>query len=177
VRCPYCATENSKVIESRAGEDGNTTRRRRECSNESCLRRFTTYERIEQRPLMVMKKDAEREEFSRDKLYRGLLKACEKRPISADEIEAVVNLIEQEIRMEYEREVPSSMIGERVMNALKSLDGVSYVRFASVYREFRDVQTLADEVLSLLTEGSTHVRTKRPEVIAVRANKEDLVNE
>jgi transcriptional repressor NrdR len=152
MRCPYCGTENSRVVESRAGEDGSTIRRRRECTNTGCTRRFTTYERIEQRPLMVVKKDAEREEFSRDKLYRGLLKSCEKRPISADEIEKVTSQIEQSIRMDFEREVPSTVIGERVMEALKPLDGVAYVRFASVYREFRDVETLAREVLTLLGE-------------------------
>lgn len=129
-----------------------TIRRRRECANDGCARRFTTYERVEQRPLMVIKKDSEREEFSRDKLYRGMVRACEKRPISVDSIEGIVQKIERDLRMEYEREVPSSVIGERVMEALRELDGVAYVRFASVYREFRDVEMLAKEVLSLLTE-------------------------
>jgi len=152
VRCPYCEDDNSRVVESRAGEDGTTIRRRRECANEACGRRFTTYERVEQRPLMVVKKDAEREEFSRDKLYRGLVRACEKRPISVDHIEGMVQQIDRDLRMDYEREVPSHVIGERVMEALRELDGVAYVRFASVYREFRDVETLAKEVLSLLTE-------------------------
>jgi transcriptional repressor NrdR len=155
VRCPYCGTDNSRVIESRAGEDGSTIRRRRECTNIDCARRFTTYERVEQRPLMVIKKDMEREEFLPEKLYRGLMKACEKRPISSEQIESVVAKIERELRLDYEREVPSSVIGERVMEALRALDGVAYVRFASVYREFRDVETLAQEVLSLLTESKT----------------------
>ncbi|WP_067617392.1 transcriptional regulator NrdR [Alicyclobacillus acidiphilus] len=150
MKCPYCDTENTRVVESRPGEDGNTIRRRRECVNESCGRRFTTYERMEQRPLMVVKKDQEREEFSAEKLYRGLMRACEKRPISVEQLEAVCNDIERALRMEYEREVPSSVIGERVMDALRELDGVAYVRFASVYREFRDVETLAKEVLTLL---------------------------
>lgn len=154
MRCPYCGTDNSRVVESRAGEDGTTIRRRRECTSESCGRRFTTYERMEVRPLMVVKKDAEREEFSRDKLYRGLMKACEKRPISSETLEDVVGQIEHRIRSEYEREVPSSAIGEEVMDALRVLDGVAYVRFASVYREFRDVETLAEEVLSLLEKPS-----------------------
>jgi len=154
MRCPYCGADNSRVIESRAGEDGTTIRRRRECASDDCTRRFTTYERIEHRPLMVVKKDAEREEFSRDKLYRGLVKACEKRPISADRLEQVTGEIEVSLRMEYEREVPSSVVGERVMEALRKLDGVAYVRFASVYREFRDVETLAQEVLSLLGESA-----------------------
>jgi transcriptional repressor NrdR len=154
MRCPYCDTDNLRVIESRAGEDGATIRRRRECLNEQCARRFTTYERIEQRPLMVIKKDAKREEFSYEKLYRGVMKSCEKRPISAEQVEMVVDRIDRALRMEYEREVPSSAIGERVMDELRTLDGVAYVRFASVYREFRDVETLAQEVLSLLTETS-----------------------
>ncbi|GMA60293.1 transcriptional regulator NrdR [Alicyclobacillus fastidiosus] len=152
MKCPYCDAENTRVVESRPGDDGTTIRRRRECVNQSCGRRFTTYERLEQRPLMVVKKDMEREEFAREKIYRGLMRACEKRPISVEQIEAVCSEIERALRMDYEREVPSSAIGERVMDALKRLDGVAYVRFASVYREFRDVETLAQEVLSLLGE-------------------------
>lgn len=163
MRCPYCGTDNSRVIESRAGEDGSTIRRRRECANEVCNRRFTTFERVEQRPLLVVKKDSEREEFSLDKLYRGIMKSCEKRPISADQVEAVAGQIEQSLRMEYEREVPSSIVGERVMDALRSLDGVAYVRFASVYREFRDVETLAQEVLSLLGDPSDRKLPKNQE--------------
>ncbi|CAM3810751.1 transcriptional regulator NrdR [Alicyclobacillus pomorum] len=154
MRCPYCSTDNSRVVESRAGDDGNTIRRRRECTNPECARRFTTYERVEQRPLMVIKKDAKREEFSYEKLYRGVMKACEKRPIPAEKVEEVVAGIERSLHLEYEREVPSTVIGEKVMEALRELDGVAYVRFASVYREFRDVETLAQEVLSLLTESS-----------------------
>lgn len=129
-----------------------TIRRRRECANGSCERRFTTYERVEQQPLMVVKKDAKREEFSRDKLFRGMLKACEKRPISVNQIEFLVTQIERDLRLDYEREIASAILGERVMEALKQLDGVAYVRFASVYREFRDVETLANEVLSLIKE-------------------------
>ncbi|QQE77129.1 transcriptional regulator NrdR [Alicyclobacillus sp. SO9] len=152
MRCPYCGSDNSRVVESRTGEDGSTIRRRRECTSAGCGRRFTTYERIEQQPLMVVKKDSNREEFSRDKLFRGLLKSCEKRPISVDSIEAVVSKIERQLRLDYEREVASTVIGERVMEALKDLDGVAYVRFASVYREFRDVETLAQEVMSFITD-------------------------
>lgn len=159
MRCPYCNTDNSKVIESRAGDDGATIRRRRECLNEQCARRFTTYERVEQRPLMVIKKDAKREEFSYEKLYRGVMKSCEKRPISVEQVEQVADRIDRSLRLEYEREVPSSVIGERVMEALRELDGVAYVRFASVYREFRDVETLAQEVLSLLTETSDKTKS------------------
>lgn len=158
MRCPYCQSENSRVLESRMSEDGTAIRRRRECANDECVRRFTTYERVEQRPLMVVKKNAEREQFSTEKLYRGILKACEKRPISTEQVEAVVAEIDRDLRLEYEREVPSSVVGERVMEALKQLDGVAYVRFASVYREFRDVATLAQEVLSLLSESSDKKR-------------------
>lgn len=158
MHCPYCRCENSRVLESRVSEDGMAIRRRRECANEACARRFTTYERVEQRAFMVVKKNAEREEFSAEKLYRGVIKACEKRPISTTEIEGVVGDIERDLRLEYDREVPSSAVGERVMEALKRLDGVAYVRFASVYREFRDVATLAQEVMSLLSESS---ETKR----------------
>ncbi|MCL6516643.1 transcriptional regulator NrdR [Alicyclobacillus sp.] len=154
MRCPYCETDNSRVIESRASEDGTSIRRRRECTNPACGRRFTTYERIEHRPLMVVKKDNKREEFSYEKLYRGLMKACEKRPISAEQVERVVERIDRRLRLEYEREVPSAVIGERVMEELRALDGVAYVRFASVYRQFRDVETLAKEVLSLLQESA-----------------------
>jgi len=150
MRCPYCGTDNSRVLESRSSDDGLATRRRRECLNGACQKRFTTFERIEQRPFMVVKKDMKRDVFDRDKLFRGLQKACEKRPISADDLDELVDAIELGLRSEYEREVPSSVVGERVMEALRSVDGVAYVRFASVYREFRDVETFAHEVLSLL---------------------------
>ncbi len=163
MRCPYCEADNSRVLESRTSEDGTTIRRRRECTNETCMKRFTTYERVEVRPLMVVKKDSEREEFSREKLYRGLMKACEKRPISAETVEGVVDEIEQKLQSTYEREIPSSAIGEMVMDALRTLDGVAYVRFASVYREFRDVETLAKEVMSLIdgSKTSSDIHTKR----------------
>lgn len=150
LHCPYCHADNSRVLESRTSEDGSTIRRRRECVNNTCARRFTTYERLEQRPLMVVKKDANREEFSVEKLYRGMMKSCEKRPISSGQVEAAVDRIAQGLRLDFEQEVPSSIIGERVMAQLRELDGVAYVRFASVYREFRDVETLAKEVLLLL---------------------------
>ena len=150
MKCPYCGEDNSRVLESRTSEDGTTIRRRRECASESCSRRFTTYERVEARTLMVVKKDATREEFSRDKLYRGMMRACEKRPIPVETILGVADEIERRLLSEYEREVPSSVIGEMVMEALRGLDGVAFVRFASVYREFRDVETFAKEVISLL---------------------------
>ncbi|GGJ09990.1 transcriptional repressor NrdR [Alicyclobacillus cellulosilyticus] len=162
MRCPYCGADNSRVLESRTSEDGTTIRRRRECSSPACGRRFTTYERVEQRPLMVIKKNQDREEFSHEKLFRGLAKACEKRPIPVEQLESLVNQIERELRLEYEREVPSSAIGERVMEALRKLDGVAYVRFASVYREFRDVETLAREVMALLRDAPERGRTEAP---------------
>ncbi|MDP9728247.1 transcriptional regulator NrdR [Alicyclobacillus tolerans] len=155
MRCPFCGSENSRVIESRSSEEDSATRRRRECVNVECSKRFTTWERVELRPLVVVKKDKMREEFDRDKLYRGLQRACEKRPISADKLDEVVTHIEQSLRAEYEREVPSSAIGERVMEELRSIDGVAYVRFASVYRQFRDVETFAKEVLALMEKNVT----------------------
>ncbi|MFC4767104.1 transcriptional regulator NrdR [Effusibacillus consociatus] len=148
MRCPYCHHSDSRVLESRASEDHTTIRRRRECP--SCSKRFTTYEKIEMSPLLVVKKDNRREEFSRDKLMRGILKACEKRPIAIEAIEQVVDTIERELRSEYEKEVPAEPIGEKVMGKLRELDAVAYVRFASVYRQFRDVESFAQEILSLL---------------------------
>ena len=149
MKCPYCAHDSSRVIESRSAEEA--IRRRRECDNADCQRRFTTYEKIEMAPLMVVKKDKKREEFSRDKLLQGLIRACYKRPISAAQIDALTDEVEREIRREYEKEVPAAMVGERVMDKLKHIDGVAYVRFASVYRQFKDVETFAKEVLGLLT--------------------------
>ena len=152
MRCPFCQARDSRVLESRASEDQSTVRRRRECV--ACQRRFTTYERVELSPLMVIKKDGVREEFSRDKLRRGIVKACEKRPIASDQVEALVDEVERRVRLEFEREAPSAQIGERVMDVLRAVDGVAYVRFASVYREFRDVQTFAQEIMRLLgTQG------------------------
>lgn len=148
MRCPYCHHTDSRVLESRASEDHSTIRRRRECP--VCLKRFTTYEKIELAPLLVIKKDGRREEFSRDKLLRGILKACEKRPIAIEKMEEVVDAIERGVRSEYEREVPAERIGEKVMEKLRDLDGVAYVRFASVYRQFRDVESFAQEILDLL---------------------------
>ncbi|MGZ4031421.1 MAG: transcriptional regulator NrdR [Tumebacillaceae bacterium] len=150
MKCPYCSHDSSRVIESRSSDEA--IRRRRECENPECQRRFTTYEKVEMAPLMVVKKDKKREEFSRDKLLRGLIRACEKRPISVAEIEQLVDTAEREIRREFEREVPVEAIGENVMDKLRNLDGVAYVRFASVYRQFKDVETFAHEVLGLLKQ-------------------------
>jgi transcriptional repressor NrdR len=150
MRCPYCSHDSSRVIESRSADEA--IRRRRECETPECQRRFTTYEKVEMAPLMVVKKDKKREEFSRDKLLRGLIRACEKRPISVAEIEQLVDVAEREIRREFEREVPVEAIGENVMDKLRNLDGVAYVRFASVYRQFKDVETFAQEILGLLKQ-------------------------
>jgi transcriptional repressor NrdR len=148
MKCPYCSHAASRVIESRSSDEA--IRRRRECENAECQRRFTTYEKVEMAPLMVIKKDKKREEFSREKLLRGIVRACEKRPISVDQMEELIDLAEKEIRHEFEKEVPVEAIGERVMDKLRLLDGVAYVRFASVYRQFKDVETFAQEVMSLL---------------------------
>lgn len=148
MRCPYCHFQHSRVIESRAGDDHATIRRRREC--ESCCKRFTTYEKVEMSPLMIVKKDGRREEFSANKLLRGIHRACEKRPIASEMIQELVDQVEREIRSEYEREVPAEVVGEKIMDKLRHLDGVAYVRFASVYRQFKDVETFAQEILGLL---------------------------
>ncbi len=139
MRCPYCQEYESRVIDSRASEDGGTIRRRRECT--ACKRRFTTYERLEERPLLVIKKGGTREQFNREKLLNGISKACEKRPVSLEDIETVVADIERELRDSFDREVSSKIIGEKIMDRLQSLDEVAYVRFASVYRQFGDLNS------------------------------------
>jgi transcriptional repressor NrdR len=150
MKCPYCSNDNTRVIESRSTDEA--VRRRRECDNPECQRRFTTYEKVEMAPLLVVKKDRKREEFSREKLLRGIVRACEKRPITVEEIERIVDDVEREVRREFEKEVPVEVIGEKVMEKLRALDGVAYVRFASVYRQFKDVETFAQEVLGLLNQ-------------------------
>jgi transcriptional repressor NrdR len=144
VRCPICGRSDTRVLESRAVEDDRGVRRRRECG--ACLGRFTTYERVEEAPLMVVKKDGRREAFDRQKILGGLLRACEKRPVSAEALQSLAEDVEREIRERAEREVPSSVIGELVMDRLYRLDGVAYVRFASVYRQFTDVQHFQSEL-------------------------------
>mgnify|MGYP001355779394 CR=1 FL=1 len=139
MRCPYCQEYESRVIDSRASEDGSTIRRRRECA--ACKRRFTTYERVEERPLLVIKRGGTREQFNREKLLRGISKACEKRPVSMEDMETVVADIERELRDSFDREVSSRIIGEKLMDKLQSLDEVAYVRFASVYRQFGDLNS------------------------------------
>lgn len=147
MRCPYCHELESRVIDSRANEDGSSIRRRRECT--ACKRRFTTYERIEERPLMVIKNGGTREQFNRDKIFVGISKACEKRPVSTEDIENIVTDIERELRDNYDREVSSKIIGERVMDRLQKLDEVAYVRFASVYRQFGDLNSFIKTIEQL----------------------------
>ena len=147
MKCPYCRENNNKVIDSRLSKDGNAIRRRRECI--SCGRRFTTYETIEDIPLMIIKKDKRREVFSRDKVRSGLQKACEKREISMNVIELYVEELERDLRESEAKEIPSTIIGEKMMKILHSLDKVAYVRFASVYRDFKDVTDFENELKTL----------------------------
>jgi transcriptional repressor NrdR len=142
--CPYCKQAESKVIDSRSSEDGTVIRRRRECA--ACSRRFTTYERVEERPLLVVKKGGDREQFDRNKILNGITRACEKRPVSSEAIEKMVNSIEAELRDNNDREVSSMVIGEMVMDKLRSLDEVAYVRFASVYRQFTDLNSFINTI-------------------------------
>lgn len=150
MRCPYCCYLQSRVVDSRQSEDGTTIRRRREC--EGCGRRFTTYERIDMVPLIAVKKDQTRETFDVNKLRSGIVKACEKRPVPLSRIDEMVAEIERKLTNSSEAEVTSQRIGEMVMDGLKRLDEVAYVRFASVYRQFRDIQTFRDELNKLLTD-------------------------
>ena len=151
MRCPYCSFSESKVIDSRPAEEGTTIRRRRECL--SCGKRFTTYEVMERLPLLVVKRDGSRQSFDRMKIIGGMVKACEKRPVPVDEIERIADEIEQELQSSLEREVSSAQIGEMIMDRLKDMDQVAYVRFASVYRQFKDINTFLDELNKLLKES------------------------
>lgn len=148
MKCPYCGCEESKVIDSRPAEDGEKIRRRRECVN--CEKRFTTYEIIETLPIVVVKKDKSRQMFDRTKLIGGMLRACEKRPVSLETIEEAVDDIEATLQNSIDREVTSIKIGELAMDKLKNIDEVAYVRFASVYRQFRDINSFMDELARLL---------------------------
>ncbi len=150
MKCPFCGCEESKVIDSRPTDEGERIRRRRECI--TCAKRFTTYEIIESVPVIVVKKDKSREVFDRNKLFNGMLRACEKRPVSLDSIENAVNEIEATLQNSLDREVTSVHIGELAMDKLKDLDEVAYVRFASVYRQFKDINTFMDELAKLLRE-------------------------
>ena len=152
MKCPYCGAMDNKVIDSRMSKDGAAVRRRREC--EACSRRFTTYERVDEIPIMLIKKDGRREAFDRNKILAGITKACEKRPISINTIEEFVDDLERELHDLEEKEFPSSFIGERVMAKLHNLDPVAYVRFASVYRDFKDVNDFVAE-LKVFLNGQT----------------------
>lgn len=151
MKCPYCTFDESKVIDSRPTDENERIRRRRECL--SCGKRFTTYEVVEDVPLVVVKKDSSREEFDRGKLMRGLLRACEKRPVSLEQLENVVERIENKLHASMDREIDSSVIGELAMEELRSIDEVAYVRFASVYRQFKDINTFMNELRKLLGEA------------------------
>lgn len=148
MKCPYCRENDNKVIDSRLSKDGNAIRRRRECI--ACERRFTTYEYIEEIPLMIIKKDKRREPFNRDKVRAGIQRACEKREISMNDIESFLQEMERDLRESEEKEIPSSVIGEKIMAKLHEMDKVAYVRFASVYREFKDVNDFVNELKTLL---------------------------
>lgn len=150
MKCPYCSFEESKVVDSRSSDDGERIRRRRECLK--CGKRFTTYEIIENIPLYVVKRDKSREVFDRNKLTAGILRACEKRPVSVEQVEEMVSDIELTAQNGFEREITTEQIGELVMERLKKVDEVSYVRFASVYRQFKDINTFMEELNKLLTE-------------------------
>ena len=151
MKCPFCSCEDSKVIDSRPTDEGERIRRRRECNN--CAKRFTTYEIIESVPIIVVKKDHSREVFDRDKLFRGMLRACEKRPVTLDQLESAVNRIEVTLQNGLDREVSSDIIGEYAMEQLRELDEVAYVRFASVYRQFKDINTFMEELAKLLRDS------------------------
>lgn len=148
MKCPYCAYSESKVIDSRPAEEGTTIRRRRECL--ACSRRFTTYEIMERLPLVVIKRDGSRQAFDKVKVMNGMIRACEKRPVALADLEAVADSIEAELQSALEREVSTTEIGEMVMEKLKDLDEVAYVRFASVYRQFKDINTFMEELTKLL---------------------------
>ena len=150
MKCPYCGDQDSKVIDSRHSEDGASIRRRRECL--ACQKRFTTYETVEILPIIVVKKDGSRQTFDRTKILNGMVRACEKRPVSMAEMEAAVTDIEQVMQNSLEREISSSEIGELVMERLKPLDEVAYVRFASVYRQFKDINSFMQELNKILEE-------------------------
>ncbi|NCB52190.1 MAG: transcriptional repressor NrdR [Clostridia bacterium] len=150
MKCPFCGYLDSKVIDSRPAEEGSTIRRRRECL--ACQKRFTTYELIERMPLVVIKRDGSRQTFDKVKLINGMVRACEKRPVPLSALEAIADDIEQELQSALEREVSTTEIGEMVMSRLKDVDEVAYVRFASVYRSFKDINTFMDELTKLLSD-------------------------
>ena len=150
MKCPYCGHPESKVIDSRPADENASIRRRRECL--SCARRFTTYETVESLPIVVIKKDGSRQSFDRQKVLRGMIRACEKRPVALAELERIADEIEQELQNSMEREIRTEIIGEKVMERLRKVDQVAYVRFASVYRQFKDIDTFMAELNKLLAE-------------------------
>ena len=150
MKCPHCGFQESKVVDSRHSEDGTSIRRRRECLN--CQKRFTTYETVESLPIIVVKRDNSRQPFDRNKIMNGMLRACEKRPVSMQDLENAVNEIEAKVQNSLEREITTEFIGEQVMEKLKSLDEVAYVRFASVYRQFKDIHSFMQELNKILEE-------------------------
>ena len=150
MKCPFCGYSESKVIDSRPAEEGATIRRRRECLD--CQRRFTTYEIVERMPLVVIKRDGSRQSFDKVKLINGMVRACEKRPVSLNQLEQIADEIEQTIQNSLEREITTDQIGEMVMDGLRALDEVAYVRFASVYRSFKDINTFMEELSKLLSD-------------------------
>ena len=150
MKCPYCGDQESKVVDSRHSEDGQSIRRRRECL--SCAKRFTTYETVESLPMVVIKKDGSRQTFDRSKVLRGIQRSCEKRPVPVADMERMALEIEQELQNKLEREISTELVGEMVMDKLKKADEVAYVRFASVYRQFKDINTFMSELNKLLSE-------------------------
>ncbi len=150
MKCPFCGYEESKVVDSRPTDDGEKIRRRRECFN--CAKRFTTYEIVESMPIIVIKRDSSREPFNREKLANGLMRACEKRPVSVDDIDSIIDKVEARICKTMEREISSAKVGEYTLEFLKYLDEVAYVRFASVYKQFKDIHSFMSELQKLLEE-------------------------
>lgn len=160
MKCPFCGNLESKVVDSRPSDEGASIRRRRECLE--CHKRFTTYETMESLPLVVIKKDGSRQTFDKDKLLGSMLKACEKRSVPMAKLEEIAGEIEQALQNDMEREVSSSVIGELVMEKLKDVDEVAYVRFASVYRQFTDVSSFMDELNKLVLEGKARAKENKP---------------
>ncbi|WP_114569990.1 transcriptional regulator NrdR [Exiguobacterium flavidum] len=159
MRCPACNYNGTKVLDSRPVQDSTSIRRRREC--ESCGYRFTTFETVEQTPLIIVKKDGTRDEFSRDKIMRGLVRACEKRPISVEQLETVVSRVEKALRATGQQEIPSDQVGRLVLNELASVDEVAYVRFASVYKQFKDINVFFQELTDLMERHHEDERENR----------------
>lgn len=150
MKCPYCSFEESKVVDSRPTDEGERIRRRRECLN--CTKRFTTYEVVETTPVMIIKRDNSREPYNREKLTNGIVRACEKRPVSLDDIDNIVDKVETKIQSTMDREISSKVVGEYTMEFLKSVDEVAYVRFVSVYRQFKDIHSFMEELNKLISE-------------------------